>query len=132
MRNVQSQSCDLADNYMALRQGCLTIGVAVVAFSANATNAQESKETAQALILCYNAGAIKYAINTCELPDSLMKAIYGRCDNLERKLRRAIESERGANPQVSAAVLDDIRRRIANKLHTLVLDTRISSGKNCL
>jgi hypothetical protein len=111
--------------------GCL-IGIALTgtAFGEDAAPSQRVKDAADAMLLCYNAVAIKYAMQTCEPAASIVTAIYGHCDSLESDFKHAVDLEHG-DPVYSEALLDEIRKKAEPKLYALILESRTSSGKNC-
>jgi hypothetical protein len=114
-------------------RGCFVFSLAQTsaALSQDVPPSQKVMHAAQVVRLCYNAGAIKYALQTCEPPASIIIAVYGRCDDLERDFRHVVELENRNNRLLSEEALNTIRKGVVPQLYDLILDTRASSGNKC-
>jgi hypothetical protein len=126
----------IADHVMRVLTGeigCFVFSMALTgaALSEDAPLSQKVKDMAHVMLLCYNAGAIKYAVQTCEPAASIITAVYGRCDSLERDFKHAVELDHRNNPLFSDALLNEIRKSVEPKLYALILDTRASSENKC-
>jgi hypothetical protein len=91
---------------------------------------QKYRDAEEQLHLCYNAGAIKYAAQTCEPAASIVMAVHGNCARFERDLRHAVELD-DQSPEFSQAVLNDFRKEVEPELYSLILDTRANSADKC-
>jgi hypothetical protein len=101
------------------------------AVSLNDPVCQKVKDAARVMLLCYHAGAIKYAVQTCEPAASIITAVYGGCASLERNFKHAVELEQVNDPLFSEAILIAIRKSVESALYSLILDTRASSANKC-
>lgn len=91
---------------------------------------QKFRDAEEQLHLCYNAGAIKYAAQTCEPAASIVRAVYGRCASLETDYKHVVELD-DKTPEFSEAVLNVFRKRVEPELYSLILDTRANSANKC-
>jgi hypothetical protein len=99
--------------------GCLIcIALTGSAFGEDAPPTHRVKDAADAMLSCYNFAAIKYAVQTCKPAASIITAVYGRCDRLEKDFKHAVDLEHG-DPVYSEAVLNELRKMDEPKLYAL-------------
>lgn len=89
-----------------------------------------TKPQRDAMFLCFNTAAIKFAVQTCESATIVVEAAYGACHQAQEQYVAALtKSLKPLNPDAIPNAVAEIKSELRETLLSTVLKARIDSGR---
>ena len=81
------------------------------------------------MMACYAASATVYGATTCQPPESVVGAVFGRCAKEEEAVRAELRKLHPDDPEFVDRVMEGVEAGMSSQIQSWVLDSQIKIRK---